>query len=144
MKNADQILTIAGLGGVALFAWWLLGESNSSAEVLEEEIEPEEVVYDPFAQTNPGIYDGSFPGFNSVINVDVDPSMFGSLSKQYIPLFGMIGVVPTGIAPPPPPPEPIAPRRNSGIIRMSSRNRRGPSTRRATIGNSGAAGGSRG
>jgi hypothetical protein len=136
-------MQIAGLGVAALLAWlFFFREGDTSISI--DDLSDEELTYDPYDQTNPGIYDGNMPGFTSNINVNVDPSMFGSLSRQYIPLFGMIGVVATGIAPPPPPPKPIARReRESGLVSFSSRTRGGSGRRGATIGNSGSPGGSR-
>ena len=83
-------------GGGALLVLLFLNRTPVTTNI-DGEIVEEETTYDPYGQSNPGIYDGFAPGFNSVINVDAKPEYFGSLSQQYIPLFGMIGVVAAGV-----------------------------------------------
>lgn len=138
----QQKLQLAGLGGVALFAWWLFNQQGDTSISIDD-LSDEELTYNPYDQTNPGIYDGNFPGFNSTINLELENPLLGSLSRQYIPLFGMIGVVATGIAPPVIKAPILAPQPREGLLGRSSRGRATGGRRGATIGNSGSAGGSR-
>jgi hypothetical protein len=58
----------------------------------------------PYGWGTPGISDDPLtinggPPFSSVVNVNVNPSYLGSLSQQFIPMFGFVGIGERGAAP---------------------------------------------
>jgi len=89
-KHKKLAWFIAGILGVAILLWWL--EKRSTATVTETETPPESNdFYAPYEWPN-GIYPDVQP-FQSTVNVYVDNPAINTLAYQYIPTFGLVGMV---------------------------------------------------
>lgn len=92
----QQTKQIAITGALLFFAWWLLKKNADNTVMVE--VAPDAA---PPAQTGwiPGENDPTiiWGGNSSTINVNVPGDfLLGSLSRQYIPMFGFTGVAAVG------------------------------------------------
>lgn len=96
-KNIYGLALLAGLFGLAL---WLHSRTPEPkpGDVVEN-VGANDAFYAPFYQTNPGIWDnvgilnGSNVPFESTVKLEVSAPSLNSLSNQYMPMFGYVGVV---------------------------------------------------
>lgn len=101
------MLVLAGAAGVAWFLW----QRNIAAQKVTDTV-PEGVsnqgnpendpFYAPYYWTTPGvapspiILNGAAEPFQSIINVQVNSDVAQMMARQYIPMFGMVGVTAVG------------------------------------------------
>jgi len=57
---------------------------------------PNEDFYAPYYWPTPGVYPESSP-FESTVSVFIDANPINSLSQQYIPMFGLVGMTAVGM-----------------------------------------------
>jgi len=93
--NKSTKHTALALGALALAVWGLKMRGHPSvASVPPAGVDP---FVAPYGWQTPGIADdpvilnGGAP-FQSTVNVTVNPSYLGTLSQQFIPLFGFVGL----------------------------------------------------
>lgn len=92
MKKETQYY-IAG-GAVALLALlWLLRRRSSGGNNFAN-LDYPEANASPFNNPNPNA--NNVPGFRNINNINIDGSLFATLSQKYIPLFGLVGVAGVG------------------------------------------------
>lgn len=110
---------VAALTGMTAFAVWLLWRKHvrsliASGEIIEVKQPQSNAFAAPYYTTVPGISDdgitlnGGAP-FQSVINVNVNPSVAQYLNQHYIPLFGFVGMTVVNVAKTIPQPEAFIP-----------------------------------
>jgi hypothetical protein len=95
-EKQKTYLKAAGIVAVLVFIWWWLRKPGAVQQAVQQQAA--NPWSGPFLQTNPGINDqmtwlmSQPPQFNAQNTLNYYNGEISGLSRQYIPMFGLVGM----------------------------------------------------